>query len=238
VLHREEKKVRDYSEKGALDGYMTLIRTQPELFQNTGENGIEILTTEDEILEACAAASSERLAEGMDVEDLRVGLLASDPFMMVMRDAVRFPNGSLGLYNRIVERSSVAILPLLNGQPVVLKIFRHGLRTWTLEFPRGARDRGETHEDAARRELREETGGNATNLRALGEFTPGGSSLMIRACLFAADIDEVREPDRREGIEEVYVVDVEEVERLIGTGEIIDGFTMATFLRARLAGIV
>ena len=230
--------MRDYSEKGALSDYMVLVRTQPNLFENAGDNGIEILTTEVEIHEACAAARSERIANGMDVDDLRVGLLASDPFMTVMRDAVRFPNGSLGLYNRIVERSSVAILPLLDGQPVVLKIYRHGLRAWSLEFPRGARDRGETHEDAARRELHEEIGGHATNLRSLGEFTPGGSSLMIRAHLFAADVDKIGELDRREGIEAIHVVDVEKVERLIQRGEIIDGFTMATFLRARLAGIV
>jgi len=219
---------------GALDGYFALLRDRPDLFVNHQAGGIEILTDPQEIALAQAAAQSHRAAGGLDLTDTRAGLLARDPYMTVIRDAVRFPDGSLGLYNRIVETSPVAILPLLDNQPVLIRVFRHGLRDWSLEFPRGGADRGETPEAAARREVIEETGATTAELQPLGQFTPGGSSLAIRANLFVAKIDRIGASDPLEGIESVHPYAVAEVERLIADGVIIDGFTMALFLRARL----
>lgn len=75
-------------------------------------------------------------------------------------------------------------------------------------------------------------------LQPLGEFTPGGSSLSIRAQLFVARIDQIGVSDPLEGIEEAQAYPVADVERLIGDGVIIDGFTMALFLRARLRQLI
>lgn len=227
----------DYSQSDALKGYLALMRQHPEWFRNQG-GGIDILTQAEDIEAARKAARTARAAKGLDVDDLRTGLLARDPYMTILRDAVRFPDGSLGLYNRIVELRSVAVLPLLNGKPVLLRIFRHGLRDWSLELPRGGCDPHETPEDAVRRELREEVGAKVLELIPLGDFTPGGSSLSIRAKLYAAHIDGVGEPDRSDAIDEIRVAEVAEVEELIRSSRIIDGFTMATFLRARLAGVI
>ena len=222
----------------ALDGYLALLRERPDWFANHPAGGIEILTDPGEIALARASARSHRAAAGLEVSDTRAGLLAKDPYMTVVRDAVRFPDGSLGLYNRIVETSPVAILPLLDNLPVLIKVFRHGLRDWSLEFPRGGPDRGETPEAAARREVIEETGATEAEILPLGQFTPGGSSLAIRAHLFIAHIDQVGAGDPLEGIDPPHAYPVAEVERLIAEGEIIDGFTMALFLRARLRQLI
>jgi ADP-ribose diphosphatase len=228
----------DYSPDAMLDRYLSLMRERPELFANAAGDGIEILTSRDAIAAAQKSAGSTRSRQGLDASDLRVGVIASDPYMLILRDAVRFPDGSLGLYNRIVEIHSVAALPLLNGVPVLVRIFRHGLRDWWLEFPRGGCDVGEAPEAAVRRELREEIGAEVRDLVPLGEFTPGGSSLSIRAQLYAAHIDAIGSPDRGDGIASIEVLAAAEVERLIRASRIIDGFTLATFLRARLAGVV
>jgi ADP-ribose pyrophosphatase len=127
---------------------------------------------------------------------------------------------------------------LLDGLPVLIRVFRHGLREWSLEFPRGGADRGETPEAAAEREVIEETGATKAELQPLGEFTPGGSSLAIRAHLFVARIDQVGASDPLEGIEDARAYSVADVEQLIGDGVIIDGFTMALFLRARLRQLI
>lgn len=222
----------------AREGYLALLRDRPDLFANHPAGGIEILTDPEEIALAREAALSHREATGLDVSDTRVGLLARDPYMTVVRDAVRFPDGSLGLYNRIVETSPVAVLPLLHDLPVLIRVFRHGLRDWSLEFPRGGADRGETPEVAARREVIEETGATIAELQPLGQFTPGGSSLAIRAHLFVARIDQIGASDPLEGIEDARAYPVADVERLISDGEIIDGFTMALFLRARLRRLI
>jgi ADP-ribose pyrophosphatase len=226
------------AEQHALDGYLALTRERPDWFANHPAGGIEILTDPGDIALARAAARNHRAAAGLDVFDTRAGLLAKDPYMTVVRDAVRFPDSSLGLYNRIVETSPVAILPLLDNLPVLIKVFRHGLRDWSLEFPRGGADPGESPEAAARREVIEETGATEAELQPLGQFTPGGSSLSILAHLFVARIDQVGVSDPLEGIEDVHVYPVADVERLIGDGVIIDGFTMALFLRARLRQLI
>jgi len=228
----------DFSCKGALAGYRSLLRTKPEWFRNNPRGGITILTSDEEMEQACREAESFRMARGLSVTDLRVGLLARDPYMTIVRDAVRFPDGSMGLYNRVIETSPVAVLPLLAGRPVLVKIFRHGLREWSWEFPRGACDEGESAEAGARRELEEEIGGKTLEMISLGEFTPGGSSLSIRARLFAATIDRIGRRDVREGIEDVRAVDVATVEYKILSGEIIDGFSIALFTRARLAKLL
>lgn len=225
-------------ESGDREGYARLMRERPELFRNQPDSGVEVLTAPDEIRAAQESARRARAGRGMDVSDLRVGVLATDPYMTIVRDAVRFSDGTLGLYNRIVEVKSVAVLPLLAGRPVLIRIFRHGLRDWSWEFPRGGCDPGESAELTVRRELHEEIGANITELVPLGEFTPGGSSLAIRANLFAAHIDGIGRPDRGDGIGDIKVFETAQVERMVRASEMIDGFSLSLFLRARLAGIV
>jgi ADP-ribose diphosphatase len=228
----------DFSHDGAQAGYRQLMRQQPEWFCNNPRGGITILTSDADIERACMEAERYRAAHRLSVTDLRAGLLARDAYMTIVRDAVRFPDGSFGLYNRIIETAPVAVLPLLGGRPVTMKVFRHGLRDWSLEFPRGGCDPGESPEASAIRELKEEIGANAVSLTPLGEFTPGGSSLSIRAHLFAAEIDAIGRHDPLEGVEDVRAMDIACVEQKIVSNEIIDGFSLALFTRARLAGLI
>jgi ADP-ribose pyrophosphatase len=214
------------------------MQERPEWFCNDPRGGITILTSDAEVNEACREAEKFRAAHGISVADVRAGLLAHDPYMTVVRDAVRFPDGSLGLYNRFIETSPVAVLPLLDDRPVMMSVFRHGLRGWSLEFPRGGCNEGESAEAGAIRELHEEIGAETLKLIPLGEFTPGGSSLSIRARLFAAEIHGIGGYDILEGVEDVRAMDVATVEQKILSSEIIDGFSLALFTRARLAKLI
>ena len=229
-------RVSGFSEDETLQRYLALLAQEPDLFQNTAEGGIDILQQAGQIALARDAAREKRAEAGWEVCDLRPGILARDPYMTVLRDAVRFPDGELGLYNRVVEPPCVAVLPLLQSKVVLVRIFRHGLRDWSLEFPRGGCEIGESPVSTARRELFEEIGANALELLPLGSFSPGGSSLSIRAELYLAHIDGIGEPDRGDGIADIVTMGVADVEERIGSSRIIDGFTMALFLRARLAG--
>jgi ADP-ribose pyrophosphatase len=227
-----------FSQPGSLTSYFALMQEMPRLFENRGPGSIEILSDPEDIKAAQEAALQMRQSHGLDTSDLRTGLIARDPYMIMLRDAVRFPDGSLGLYNRIVEAESVAVLPLLGDKLVLLRIFRHGLRDWSLEFPRGGCEAGETPEQTARREVREEIGAEIDELIPLGRFTPGGSSLTIGAHFFAARIQEFGEPDRADGIDTIETMSVARVEDLMRDSTIIDGFTLSIFLRARLAGVI
>lgn len=233
--------MRGPPDPGSPEAYGALRAGSPELFDPPGLHGpgaIETLSDPAEVAAAQDAARRHRAARGLPADDVRVGLLARDPYLTVLRDPVRFPDGSLGLYNRIVEGRCVAAVAVRGGRIVVLRIFRHGIRRWSLEFPRGGRDEGETAEEAVRREVREEIGGEPTGVVHLGEFTPGGSILATVADLYFVEVDRIGRPDPAEGISGILELAVPEVEAMIRDGRIIDGFTMAAFLRARLAGLV
>lgn len=62
-------------------------------------------------------------------------------------------------FYRIRQPDSVVVLPMTaDGEFVLVRQFRPALEKWCVEFPAGGIDPGETPEDAARRELLEETG--------------------------------------------------------------------------------
>lgn len=223
---------------GDMEAYYRLIADRPELFRNAPAGGVDILTRPEEVRAAREEAAAFRRARGMIADDTRTGVLASDPYMMIIRDAVRFPNGSMGLYNRIIEYNPIAILPLLGERAVMIRVYRHGLRDWSWEFPRGGCDAGETPEQAAIREVGEEVGSPAVSIRPLGTFTPGGSSLSIRAHLFLAHVEGVGASDPLEGITDVVAMPIPEIERMVVDNVIIDGFSLALFTKARLAKLI
>ena len=95
-------------------------------------------------------------------------------FIEIYNDKVRFPRGNYGSYIRInnPEPYSVAVLPLIDENTAVLiKTFRHGVRGWGYEVPKGGIKKGETSEEAALRELLEETGYITNKLIYLGEYS-------------------------------------------------------------------
>src|SRR4029077_3137046 len=63
------------------------------------------------VRDAQEAANARRVAEWQSCEDLRVGVLADDPYMLVLRDAARFPDGALGLYNRLLVPVGIVVVP-------------------------------------------------------------------------------------------------------------------------------
>ena len=105
-------------------------------------------------------------------------------------DTVRFPDGSTGALEMVRHPGASAVLPFLDdgADPLVLLIrqFRHAADGWIWEIPAGRLDPGESPEDCARRELREETGYSAGEYRPLTTIftTPGFTDERIH--LFSA----------------------------------------------------
>lgn len=227
-----------FDEADALGRYRALIAQRPDLVRNPEGGSIEILLDQAEIVRAQAEARRTRAAHGMTTEDLRCGVLAQDPYMTFVRDAVRFADGQLGLYNRIIEGPCVAVLPVLDGQPVLIRIFRHGLRRWLWEAPRGDVKKGESFVDAARRELQEEIAADVARIEDMGPFTPGGASLGIAGALCYAAINRIGAVARAESISEARAFAADDVARMIADGTIEDGFTIALFARARFRSLL
>jgi 8-oxo-dGTP pyrophosphatase MutT (NUDIX family) len=73
-----------------------------------------------------------------------------------------------------------------SGELLAVEQFRHGIDAPTLEIPGGGCDPGETPAEAARRELREETGFVSGQWVALGSCTPNPATQNNRCHTFLA----------------------------------------------------
>jgi ADP-ribose pyrophosphatase len=229
----------DFDADGCLTRYFELVKQRPERYENPTGDIYEILLDRDRIAHAQSEALRTRRQAGMSTHDVRVGVLADDPYLLVTRDAVRFADGSYGLYNRLMVPSGAAVLPVLrDGRIVLLHRFRHGTRTWHLEAPRGSFSGTTSHEEDARRELSEEIGADAGELIDLGFLHSTTGCLDEEHHLYIARIETVGAPEKHEAILELTHLTVREMEAGISSSAITDGPTLALFLRARLQGLL
>jgi ADP-ribose pyrophosphatase len=229
----------DMEDAACLRRYEALQSEQPDLFVNPPGCPTQILLDKDEILRAKESARANRAAHGMPTHDLRVGLLADDVYIgHVVRDAVRFSDGTCGLYNRVVASGGITVLPILGDAIALIRIFRHAPRRWFLEAPQGFLPQGADPAEITRCELMEEIGASVTELTALGTFYT--STAMTSECLhmFAARIAGTGAPQTAEGIEAIRVIPLSEIDSLLCDGTICDGPTTALITHARLRDLL
>jgi ADP-ribose pyrophosphatase len=216
-----------------LSRYDELRAERPERFANPPGAAIEILfdrATQTEVADRSAAKLRE---QGRPAEYGDMGVVYEDAYYIAVRDTVRFRDGHTGPYIRLLGRQpgpGAVILPLLpDGRIVLARQFRHALRGWQWEIPRGFAERGETGPDTALRELREETGVTAT-VELIGRIAAEGDDIEI----YLARLD--HEPDPRpsddasvEGIDQYRLVTPDELTSLIAAGEIIDEYLLSAY---------
>ena len=221
-----------------LTRYRRLMARRPDSFVNPSGDIYEILTDEAGIARAQRDAAAARRQLGMSGEDTRVGVLADDPYLLLLRDAVRFADGTFGLYNRVMVPSGAAVLPVMDGRIILIDRFRHGTRQWHLEAPRGSLSGTAPPIDDARRELSEEIGAEAGEVIDLGLYHATTGCLDEAHHLFLGRIARVGALDRHEAIRGLRTLPVHEAEALAADGTITDGPTLALLLRARLRGLL
>ena len=90
------------------------------------------------------------------------------------RDDVRLPDGGAGVREYIRHVGAACVVPLLDdGTVLMVRQFRYPFGRVLLEIPAGKLDRpGEPPLEAAKRELREETGAEADEMIDMGEYYP------------------------------------------------------------------
>ena len=144
----------------SLADYLEFARKHPEYFVNPSEGGFTIFLEEDDIHKVEAHMAQKLKAKGLPVEWTRVGIAYEDQYGMILRDAVRFFDGSLGTCVRSVEADEsvpgVVVLPVYQNKILLIRHFRHETRSWHLEIPQGFGISGLSSEESARTELEEE----------------------------------------------------------------------------------
>ena len=219
--------------------YRELHSEKPEIFENPPACPTTILFDAGEIKRAQENVLDERRAAGWETHDLRVGVLAEDPYIgHVIRDAVQFSDGKLGLYNRVVAPDGIVVLPIrTDGSVALIRIFRHPARRWFLEAPQGLVLPGDDPEKQARQELVEEMGATVGNLTSLGAIYTSTGVTSENMNMFAAWITAIGPPQLSEGIESIHTIPKSKIDSLVLDGTICDGPTISLILHARLRGL-
>lgn len=160
-------------------------------------------------------------------------------------DTVRFPDGSTGEMEMIRHPGASAVLPVLgsldDGDPDVLLLrqYRYAADGYLYEVPAGIPDgRDETWEACALRELEEETGWRAGNLRRLTHIhtTPGFCDEVIHLFL-ATDLEPGTSQLDVDEFLEVVRIPFSEALEWVGRGKVVDCKSVATLLfAARFVG--
>jgi len=137
--------------------------------------------------------------------------------------------------------TGVTVLPIYEGRIILLKTFRHAVRSVVLETARGFVDPNETPAQAALRELTEETGLVCApdRLIPLGSSFPEASTLQARVALFVAlDCKLGERTDQSEiGLGQCVSYSIEEAESLLMDMSLEDVTTALCLHRFFIAGI-
>jgi len=141
------------------------------------------------------------------------------------QDAVLLPDGTPITYTLVDHPGYVMVVPVLDDGRVILeRVFRYPLQATILECPSGGLD-GEPPEQAAKRELEEETGWVAGRTTLLGSFYGSSGMSNERFHVVLAQALEptgtlAREPTEQMELEQMPLDAAVELAR---TGQIPDG---------------
>ncbi len=151
------------------------------------------------------------------------------------KDKVRLPDGNESVREYVKHIGAVAVVPITAENEVIcVRQYRYAIGRMLLEIPAGKLDsKDEIPEEAARRELREETGAVSAKLTYLGKFF--SSPAILDECIHIYLAEELEmgdtDPDDDEFLE-VVKIPIDTLAHMICSGEIIDGKTQAGVLKA------
>jgi ADP-ribose pyrophosphatase len=148
-------------------------------------------------------------------------------------ETVDFPKQQVEM-ECITHTGGAAVVPLLSdGSVVLIEQYRHCIGTTILEIPAGKLEKGENPLDCAKRELEEEVGYKAAQIRKLTDIysAPAYCTEVIYIFL-ATDLTPCAQKLDDDEIIKVITLPLEEAIAKIKTGEIMDAKTVAGIMLA------
>lgn len=158
-------------------------------------------------------------------------MIQENPWWQYWHDAYEKSSGEIGHYYYGKTWGSVVIIPVLpDGRIVMIQQYRYLFDRQSIEFPAGGRKKNEPAEEAARRELLEETGFPADEMIKISSFQPLNGFIDDDCHVFIARVSE----DGVQHLEETEEIEVierrpDEIDAMIQNQDIWDGTTLAAW---------
>lgn len=143
-------------------------------------------------------------------------------------ETVELPDKKYSKREIVEHANGVGIIPILDDKNMIMVTqYRKAVEKIMLEIPAGILDVNEEPRDAALRELKEETGYYANELKYMMEFyvSPGYSDEKIYLFL-AKDLDKGEPMLDSEELLEHEIFSIEELVKMVNRGEIVDSKTI------------
>lgn len=171
----------------------------------------------------------------MEWETLGSEYIIRRPWLTARRDTVKLPTGVVNDEYYVLEYPDWinVIAVTKDGQYVMVRQYRHGLGQTCFEIVAGVIEKDEDSMDAAKRELKEETGYAGGEWRELTVLSPNSSTVTnVTHCYIAMGVEKVsgQHLDETEDID-VYLFNKDEVRRMLENGEIKQALMAAPLWR-------
>ena len=165
---------------------------------------------------------------------LSTEMIYEGAILNLRRDKVTVENGTS--YREIIEHNGGAVLAAVtdDGKMIMVKQYRKPAERVMLEAPAGKIDPGEEAFSTAVRELKEETGYTASEVRKLTEFYPsvGYSEEVLHLYLCTGLTAGETCPDENEALD-VLAIEVDELFAMVMRGEIRDAKTIVAIMMVK-----
>lgn len=160
-------------------------------------------------------------------------------WMEVLHNEIERSDGAKGIYG-VIKKSDVAlIIPRLkSGEFFLVNQYRYATDAQSWEFPAGLLNGNENPEEAAKRELKEETGLEVSKLNLLGKIHVANGYTNQGLFVFLAEnlVEGEKDLDESEGDLITGTFTLEEMNNMIFEAEITDGPTVAALYLLKLSG--
>ena len=151
-------------------------------------------------------------------------------------------DGEDKIYIRAIRRNYSTIVPFISkNELLVIRSYRHLVDSIQVEAPSGYIEDAESPDQAAKRELEEETGYEAKKIVSLGYYTLDYTMFEQKGNVFAAydlvDNNTAEEKSKKQSLGkmekiETDIVTIDEIKQLLSEGKILNAASIVAFHKA------